>query len=99
MLRPSGSELTIDQWTEGIPTNNHRGRGSGPPMMSFGEVSSYSPTALLVRVQCFMKGLNKAVELPSTRSNVLSMNSVGHTFDVEGVKLFSSPTRRNSLRI
>ena len=36
-------------------------------LRSFGQGPSYSPTALLFRVQQFRKGLNKAVEGISTR--------------------------------
>ena len=51
--------------------------------------------SLLVRVWCFRKDLYKTGERPSTRNILLAMIT-GHTFDVEGVKLFS---RRNSLRL
>ena len=39
----------------------------------FGQGPSYHPNHLLVRVQCFRKGLYKAVKGPSTRPIVLSM--------------------------
>ena len=43
------------------------------PLRRFGQGPSYSPPALLVRVQCFRKGQYKAVEGPSKRPLVLSM--------------------------
>ena len=60
---------------EGVPTNNQRGRRSGPCRLRGGldKARHKVSTALLVRVQCFMKGLYKAVEGPSTRPIVLSM--------------------------
>ena len=73
MLRPSGSEL--NSRTKGVPTNDQRGRGSGPCLLWGGlDMSRHIvPTALLVRVQCFRKDLCKAVEGPSTRPIDLSM--------------------------
>ena len=60
---------------EGVPTNNQRGRRSGPCRLWGGldKASHIVQTALLVRVQCFRKGLYKAVQGPSTRPIVLSM--------------------------
>ena len=69
---------------EGLSTNNQRGRRSGPCRLSGGldKARYIVQTALLVRVQCFRKGIYKAVERPSTRPIVLSM---GNTVVVEGV--------------
>ena len=55
--------------TKGVPTYNQRGRRSGPCLLWGGLDKSRHivPTALLVRVQCFRKGLYKAAEGPSTR--------------------------------
>ena len=60
---------------EGVPTNNQRGRRSGPCRLwgGFDKARHIVPTALLVRVQCFRKGLYKAVKRSSTRPIVLSM--------------------------
>ena len=60
---------------EGVPTNNQRGRGSGPCRLLGGldKARHIVPTALLVRVQCFRKGPCKVVEGPSTIPIVLSM--------------------------
>ena len=56
---------------EGIPTNNQRGRRSGPCRLWGGldKARHIVCITLLVRVQCFRKGLYKAVEKlgPSTR--------------------------------
>ena len=57
------------------------------------------PIALLVRVQYFRK---KSVQgcRRGHEQGLLSLRwSLGHTFDVEVVLLFLSPTRRNSLHI
>ena len=60
---------------EGVPTNNQRGRGSGPCRLWGGldKVRHIVPTALLVRVQRFRNDLYKAVKGPSTRPIVLPM--------------------------
>ena len=60
---------------ERVPTNNQRGRGSGPFRLWGGldKARHIVPTALLVRVQCFRKYLYKAVKGPSTRPIFLSM--------------------------
>ena len=54
---------------EGVPTNNQRGRGSGPCRLRGGldKARHIVPTALLVRVQRFTNDLYKAVKGPSTR--------------------------------
>ena len=74
-LCSSRLEASSGPRTKGVPTNNQRGRGSGPCLLWVGlDKSSYIvPTALLVGVQCFRKDLYKAVEWPSTRPIVLSM--------------------------
>ena len=58
---------------EGVPTNNQRGRGSGPCRLWGGldKARHIVPTALLVRVQRFRNDLYKAVKGPSTRPIVL----------------------------
>ena len=60
---------------EGVPTNNQRGRESGPCRLWGGldKARHIVPTALLVRVQRFRNDLYKAVKGPSTRPIVLSM--------------------------
>ena len=60
---------------KGVPTNNQRGRRSGPCRLWRGldQDRHIVPTALLVRVQRFRKDLHKAVKGPSTRPIVLSM--------------------------
>ena len=60
---------------EVVPTNNQRGRRSGPCRLWGGldKARHIVPTALLVRVQCFRKSLHKAVQGPSTRPIVVSM--------------------------
>ena len=60
---------------EGVPTNNQRGRGSGPCRLWGGldKARHIVPTALLVRVQSFRNDLYKVVKGPSTRHIVLSM--------------------------
>ena len=59
----------------GVPTNNQRGQRSGPCRLwgGLGKARHIVPTTLLVRVQCFRKGLYKAVQGPSTRPLVLLM--------------------------
>ena len=61
--------------TEGVPTNNQRGQGSGPCFLLGGKTgpSYIVPIALLVGVHFVKKDLYKAVEGPSTRRIVLSM--------------------------
>ena len=58
-----------------VPTNNQRGRRSGPCRLWEGldKARHIVPTALLVRVQCFRKGLHKAVDGPITRPIFLSV--------------------------
>ena len=60
---------------EGVPTNNQRGRGSGPCRLWGGldKACHKVPTALLVRVQRLRNDLYKAVKWPSTRPIVISM--------------------------
>ena len=62
---------------EGVPTNNQRGRGSGPCRLWEGidKTRHIVPTALFVRVQCLRNGMYKAVEGTCTRLMVLSMIS------------------------
>ena len=54
---------------EGVPTNNHRGRRSLTFRLCEGsdKARHVVPTALLVRVLSFRKGLCEAVEGPNTR--------------------------------
>ena len=61
--------------TTRFPTNKQRGRGSRPCVVSgsLDESRHIVPTDWLVRVQCFRKGLSKAVEGPSTGPIFLSM--------------------------
>ena len=75
MLRPSGSELRYDGWrSPDYPTNNQSGQRSGPcRRWGLDKARHIVPTALLVRVQCFRKGMYNAVEGPRTRPIVLSM--------------------------
>ena len=67
---------------KGVPTNSQRGRGSGPCRLWGGldKARHIVTTALLVRVQR-LRG--QAQDLQSSRLSD----------DVEGVLLFSSPTR------
>ena len=60
---------------EGVPTNNERGRVSGPCCLlgALDKARLIVPTALLSRVQRFRNELYKAVKAPSTRPIVLSM--------------------------
>ena len=60
---------------EGVPTNNQRGRGSGPCRLWGGldNARHIVPTTLSVRVQRFRNDLHKTVKEPSTRPIVLSM--------------------------
>ena len=75
MLCSARLETSSGLRNKGVPTNNQRGRGSGPCLLRGGLNKSRHivPTALLVRVQCFRKDLYKAVEGPSTRPIVLSV--------------------------
>ena len=69
---------------EGVPTNNQRGRGSGPCRLWGGldKARHIVPTALLVRVQRFRNDLYKAVKGPSTRPIVLSMKNTAVLFSI-----------------
>ena len=59
---------------------------------------SNSPHRLVSRVLCLRRDLYKAVEGPHT--DILSSRwTLGHYFHIEGVWLFSSPTRPNSIRV
>ena len=82
---------------EGVPTNNQRGRGSGPCRFWGGldKARHIVPTALLVSVQRLRNDLYKAVKGPSTRPIVLSMIT-GPYWRRRRFSLFSSPTRWNS---
>ena len=73
-------EASLGLMAEGVPTNNQRGRRSGPCRLGggFDKARHIVPTALLVRVQFLRKGLYKAVEGPSTRPIVLSMINGSH---------------------
>ena len=68
---------STDQKAEWVPTNNERGRGSGPFRLWGGldKVRDIVPTTLLVRMQRFRNDLYKAVKGLSTRPIVLSMNA------------------------
>ena len=61
------------QKAEGVPTNNQRGRGSGPCRLWGGldKARHIVQTALLVRVQRLRNDLYKAVKWPSIRPLVL----------------------------
>ena len=61
--------------TEGVSTNNQRGRGSEPCRLRgcLDKARHIVPTALLVRLQRFRNDLYKAVKGPSTIPIVLSM--------------------------
>ena len=67
--------VSLGPKAEGVPTNNQRGRGSGPCSLWGGldKARHIVPTALLVRVQRLTNDLYKAVKGPSTRLIVLSM--------------------------
>ena len=66
---------SLGQKAEGVPTNNQRGRGSGPCRLCGGldKDRHIVQTALLVRVQRIRNDLYNAVKGPSTRPIVLSM--------------------------
>ena len=90
---------------EGVPTNNQRGRGSGPCRLWGGldKARHIVPTALLVRVQRFRNDLYKAVKGPSTRPIVLSMIAGSYwrrrrrltIFEPDEMKFFSPLTLRS----
>ena len=85
---------------EGVPTNNQRGRGSGPCRLWGGldKARHIVPTALLVGVQRFRNDVYKAVKGPSTRPIVLSMIA-GSYWRRRRRFTISSPTRWNSFRL
>ena len=58
-----------------VATYNQRGRRSGPCriLSGFGKALHIVPTALLVRVQCFRKGMYIDVQGPSAKPTVLAM--------------------------
>ena len=70
-------EASSGLMAEGVPTNNQRGRRSGPCRISGGldKARHIVPTALLVRVQCLRKCtcVYKAVEGQSTRPIVITL--------------------------
>ena len=68
MLRPAESELRSDGWR-----SSDLGDEDQDLVASEDKARHIVPTALLVSVQCFRKGLYKAVQGPSTRPIVLSM--------------------------
>ena len=76
------------------PTNNKRGRGSGPCLLWGGLDKSRHivPTALLVRVQCFRKCLS------STRSIILSM-IIWSYFRCRRCLTIFEPDETNKLRV
>ena len=67
-------ETSSGSRTEGVPTNNQRGREPGPCLLWGGLNKSRHvvPIALLVRVQCLRRDMYKVVEGPSKRHVVLS---------------------------
>ena len=83
---------------EGVPTNNQRGRVSGPCRLwgCVDKACHIVPNFLIVRVQRLRNDLYKAVKGPSTRPIVLSMIAESY-WRRRCVSLFSSPTRWNSL--
>ena len=85
---------------EGVPTNNQRGRGSGPCRLWGGldKARHIVPTALLVRVQRFRNDLYKTVKGPSTRPIVLTM-IVGSYWRRRKRFTIFEPERWNSLRL
>ena len=86
---------------EGVLTNNQRGRRAGPCRLWGGldKARHIVPTALLVRVQCFRKGLYKAVEGPNTRLIALLMINGSYCrrlrrltiFEPDEMKLLTNP--------
>ena len=60
---------------EGVPTNNHRGRGSVPCRLweRLDKDRQIIPTAMLVKVQRLRNDLYKTVKGPSTTPVVISM--------------------------
>ena len=62
--------------SKGRRSHGQQSEGTGVRTLSyrwrFGQGLSYSPTALLVRVQCFRNGMYKVVEWQNTRHIVLS---------------------------
>ena len=82
--------------TEGVPTNNQRGRGFGHCRLweGFDKALHIVPTALLVNVQRFRDDLYKAIKGPNTRPIVLSMIA-GSYWRRRRRLLFSSLTRWN----
>ena len=63
MLCPARLEASSGLIAEGALTSNQKGRRSGGGL---DKARPIVPTALLVRVQCFSKGLYKTAEWPST---------------------------------
>ena len=76
---------------ERVQTNNQGGRGSGPCLLRGGldESRHVVLIALLVRVPRSVQGRRRAKQKAYSRLD----GRLGHTFDIEGVKLFSSPTK------
>ena len=100
---PPNPNCKRDPRAEGVVINKQMGRGSGPRLLWKGFDESrhiIASTALSARVQRPRKDLYRTIEGPSTRqlNSSLLIWSLGHTFDVEGVQLFSSPKRQTSLR-
>ena len=91
-------EASSGLMAEGVPTNNQRGQRSGPYRLLGGldKARHVVPTALVVRVQCFRKGLYKAVEGPSTRPIYLSMITGSYCPSSKAFDYFR--TRRDEIR-
>ena len=65
---------------KGVPILNQRAKIRHlSPLRRLDKARHIVSTALLVRVQCFRKGMCKAVQGPSTRPIVLSMINRSHS--------------------
>ena len=95
MLRAVCTRAQVQRLNESRLTIRGMGIRTLSPLRSFWQGPSYSPNRL-VGVQCLRNDLYKAVKGPSTRPSPLDDHWVN---DIEGVSLFSSPTRWNSLRL
>ena len=79
---------------EGVPTNNQRGRASGPCRFWGGldKTRHIVLTAFLVRVQRLRNDLYNAVQGPRTRPIVLSMITGSSDFELFICHYFFNPT-------
>ena len=92
----SWSELRSDGWMSRDLQSEGRKSGHCRLWGGLDKARHIAPTAILVRVHCFIKGLYKAVWGPNTRLIVLSIINLSYCRRLRRLTFF--PTRRDEIR-